>query len=128
MTAAKKQEELIKVIVDTPKGSRNKYRFELKEREFRLSKILPMGAVFPFDFGFIPGTKGGDGDPLDVLVLSEEPSFSGCRIECRLIGVIEAEQSGPDGKERNDRLIGVAAPVACICSDSTTIRSRRETA
>jgi inorganic pyrophosphatase len=70
---------------------------------------LPLGASFPYDFGFVPSTLGGDGDPLDVLLLMEEPAFVGCLVPTRLIGVIEAEQRERDGRaERNDRLIGVA--------------------
>ena len=65
--------------------------------------------MFPFDFGFFPDTKGDDGDPLDVLILSDEPTFPGCQIDCRLIGSIRAHQKDADGTEhRNDRLIAVA--------------------
>jgi inorganic pyrophosphatase len=70
---------------------------------------LPRGAVFPFDFGSIPGTIAEDGDPLDVLVLMDEPGFVGCLIEARLLGVIEAKQTEDGKTERNDRLIAVAA-------------------
>jgi inorganic pyrophosphatase len=76
---------------------------------FELGSVLPAGAVFPFDFGFVPGTKGDDGDPVDVLVLMDEPAFPGCLIRSRLIGVIEAEQVERDGTEvENHRLIAVA--------------------
>ncbi|HKQ53541.1 MAG TPA: inorganic diphosphatase, partial [Pyrinomonadaceae bacterium] len=68
------------------------------------------GAVFPFDFGFIPSTLGGDGDPLDVLLLMDEPAFPGCLVPSRVVAVIEAEQTERDGtRTRNDRLIAVAA-------------------
>ena len=97
------------VIIDTPKGSRNKYKFDDEHGIFKLSGVLPAGAVFPFDFGFVPSTMGGDGDPLDVLVLMDEPAFAGCVIEARLIGVIEAEQTEDGETARNDRLIAVAA-------------------
>lgn len=59
--------------------------------------------VFPYDFGLIPGTKGEDGDPLDAMVISEFDSFPGCRIECRLIGALLAEQKEKGTKIRNDR-------------------------
>ena len=62
----------LNVIIDTPKGSRNKYKYKEDPGIFTLSSILPVGAEFPFDFGYIPGTVGGDGDPLDVLVLMDE--------------------------------------------------------
>jgi len=76
---------------------------------YKLKTVLPKGAVFPFDFGSVPGTVAEDGDPLDVLVLMEEPAFVGCLVEVRLLGVIEAEQTEDNQTERNDRLIGVAA-------------------
>jgi inorganic pyrophosphatase len=100
----------LNVIVDTPKGSRNKYSFDEELGVFKLSGVLAAGHVFPYDFGFIPGTLGGDGDPLDVLILMDEPAFVGCLIHVRLLGAIEAEQTERDGNTtRNDRLIGVAA-------------------
>jgi inorganic pyrophosphatase len=100
---------IVNVIIDTPKGSRNKYKFDEDLKMFKLRKVLPAGAVFPFNFGYIPFTKGGDGDPLDVLVLMDEPAFPGCLITTRLIGVIEAEQTEKDGKTgRNDRLLGIS--------------------
>jgi inorganic pyrophosphatase len=100
----------VNVIIETPKGSRNKFAFDPDKNVFTLKGVLPAGASFPFDFGFIPGTVGGDGDPLDVLVLMDEPAFAGCHVVVRLIGAIEADQTEKDGEtERNDRLIGVAA-------------------
>ena len=98
------------VVVDTPKGSRNKYEFDERLALFKLGGVLAVGHSFPFDFGFIPNTLGGDGDPLDVLVLLDEPAFVGCLIPARLIGVVEAEQTERDGETgRNDRLIAVAS-------------------
>jgi inorganic pyrophosphatase len=99
----------INVIVDTPQGSRNKFKYDEEKSLFKLGGVLPAGASFPFDFGFIPSTRGGDGDPLDVLVLMDEPAFPGCLITARLIGVIEANQTEEGKTERNDRLIAVAA-------------------
>jgi inorganic pyrophosphatase len=98
----------LNVIIETPKGSRNKFKYDEKLGLFKLSGVLPAGAVFPFDFGYIPATQGGDGDPLDVLVLMDEPAFAGCLVSARLIGVIEAEQTEDGKTERNDRLIAVA--------------------
>jgi len=97
------------VIIDTPKDSRNKYKFDEKLGLFKLGGVLPVGAFFPFDFGYVPNTRGGDGDPLDVLVLMDEPAFVGCLIPSRLIGVIAAEQTEEGKTEINDRLIAVAA-------------------
>lgn len=99
----------LNVIIDTPKGSRNKFSWDEKRQLFELSGMLPTGAVFPYDFGFIPNTRGGDGDPLDVLVLMDEPAFTGCLVRSHLLGVIEAEQTEKGETERNDRLIAVAA-------------------
>jgi len=97
------------VFIDTPKGSRNKYKYYTEYSLFTLSGVLPAGAVFPFDFGYIPSTEGGDGDPLDVLVLMDEPAFVGCLVPSRLLGVIEADQTEDGKTTRNDRLIAVAA-------------------
>ena len=103
-------EEELNVVIETPKGSRNKYEYDEKLGLFKLGGVLTLGASFPFDFGFVPSTLGGDGDPLDVLVLMDEPAFAGCLVRTRLVGVVEAEQTERDGETtRNDRLIGVAA-------------------
>jgi inorganic pyrophosphatase len=99
----------IHVVIDTPRGSRNKVKWDARLGLFKLSHVLTAGAVFPFDFGFVPGTHAADGDSLDVLVLADEPFFPGCLVMARLVGVIEAEQT-QDGKTfRNDRLLAVAA-------------------
>lgn len=98
----------LNVLIETPKGSRNKFKYDERRGLFKLSGLLPLGAVFPFDFGFIPSTLGGDGDPLDVLILMDEPAFPGCLIPARLIGVIEADQTEDGKTNRNDRLIAVA--------------------
>jgi inorganic pyrophosphatase len=100
----------VDVVVETPKGSAQKYNYVPKTPFFKLSKILPAGMVFPYDFGFIPKTEGEDGDPLDVIVISEFNSFPGVIIKCRIIGGIKAEQSKEEGSKdliRNDRFIAV---------------------
>ena len=99
--------EEIKVIIETPKGSRNKYAFDQEESVFALKKVLPSGMAFPYDFGFVPSTLAEDGDPVDVLVLMDEPAFPGCLLKCRLIGVIQGEQGKGKKSERNDRLVAV---------------------
>ena len=100
----------IHAIVETPKGSRNKFDFDPQTGLFELGSAMPAGVEFPFEFGFIPGTLGEDGDPLDLLILMDAPTFVGCVVKARLIGVIEAKQKEKDGsEERNDRLIAVAA-------------------
>jgi len=99
----------VTVVIETPKGSRNKISYDEESNVFKLSKVLPEGSVFPYDFGFLPSTRGGDGDPMDVLVLLDAPVPMGCVVAARLIGVIEAKQQDTDGhKEPNHRLIAVA--------------------
>lgn len=97
-----------RVIIETPKGSRNKFDYEPDANLFKLGGLLPEGMMFPFDFGFIPSTLAQDGDPLDIMVLMDAPAHVGCLIEVRIIGVIEAEQTEDGKTERNDRLLGVA--------------------
>lgn len=96
------------VIIETPKGHRNKFKYDEKIGVFKLNGVLPVGSSFPYDFGFVPSTRAQDGDPIDVLVLMDEPAFPGCIIDVRLLGVIEAEQTEEGKTTRNDRLIAVA--------------------
>ncbi len=100
----------VNAIVETPKGSRNKYNFQPETGLFFLKRVLPLGAFFPLDFGFIPQTLAPDGDPLDVLILADDPCAVGALLECRLLGIIEAEQQTPEHPKpfRNDRLVAVS--------------------
>jgi inorganic pyrophosphatase len=100
----------VDVVIETPKGSSQKYDYVPDTPFFKMSKILPPGMVFPYDFGFIPKTKGEDGDPLDVIVISEFKSFPGVIIKCRIIGGITADQSAEKRSKkmiRNDRFLAV---------------------
>jgi inorganic pyrophosphatase len=97
-----------RAIVETPKGSRNKFSYDRETRLFKLGGLLPQGMMFPFDFGFLPSTIGGDGDPLDVMVLMDAPAHVGCLLEVRIIGIITAEQTQDGETTHNDRLLGVA--------------------
>jgi inorganic pyrophosphatase len=100
--------QMLRVVIETPKGSRNKFAFNAKEHVFELKKVLPAGMAFPYDFGFVPCTEAEDGDPVDVLVLMDEPAFPGCVLTCRPIGVIQGEEVGKKKKKtRNDRIIAV---------------------
>jgi inorganic pyrophosphatase len=101
--------DCLTVVIETAKGSQNKCAFDPRLGGFVLKGVLPAGAVFPFDFGFIPSTLGDDGDPLDALVLMDAPAFAGCIVPSRLIGAIQAEQTEDGKTERNDRLVAVAA-------------------
>ena len=98
----------LNAIIESPRGSHVKFDYNPDLDVFELSYILPAGFVFPFEFGFIPSTLGEDGDPLDVLVLMDAPTFVGCYLVARPIGVIEAEQTQDNKTFRNDRLIGIA--------------------
>jgi len=98
---------LLRVVIETPKGSRNKFAFDSEQHIFELKKVLPAGMTFPYDFGFVPSTLSEDGDPVDVLVLMDEPAFPGCVLSCRPVGVIEGAQEDKKSKQRNDRIIAV---------------------
>jgi inorganic pyrophosphatase len=95
-------------IIETPKGRRNKFKYESDSGLYTLSRVLPQGFIFPFDFGFIPSTAADDGDPLDVIVLMDEPAHVGCILKIRLIGVMKLVQTEKGKKTQNDRLIGVS--------------------
>lgn len=99
--------QMLRVVIETPKGSRNKFAFNAEDHIFELKKVLPAGMAFPYDFGFVPSTQADDGDPVDVLVLMDEPAFPGCVLKCRPIGVIQGEQGDKKRKVRNDRIIAV---------------------
>lgn len=96
-------------VVETPKGCRTKYDYDPEHDIFALKSMLPVGQAFPLDFGFVPSTLCDDGDPLDVMILADEPGVAGTYVEIRLIGVIEIEEVEEGKKERNDRVLGVAA-------------------
>src|SRR5438270_8535606 len=104
----KRKKRECKAIIETPKGRRNKFDYDPKTRLFKLGGLLPEGLAFPFDFGFIPSTMADDGDPLDVMILMDEPAHVGCLLDVRIIGVIEAVEIENGKRTRNDRLIAVA--------------------
>ncbi len=101
-------EQTLQAVVETPRGSRNKYAYDHDLHTLVLKKVLPPGLFFPFDFGFFPSTLAPDGDPIDVLILMDEPAVPGCLVEVRLIGAILGEDRKPEGSSRNDRLLAVA--------------------
>ncbi len=105
-----REERECQAIIETPKGRRNKFKYESDSGLYTLSRVLPQGFIFPFDFGFIPSTAADDGDPLDVVVLMDEPAHVGCVLKIRLIGVIKLVQTEKGKKTENDRLIGVSVP------------------
>jgi inorganic pyrophosphatase len=97
---------LVRVVVDTPRGSANKLKYDETLGCFKLSRILPAGHVFPYDFGSVPRTRAADGDALDVLVLLDAPTAPGCLVSVRLIGGLAAKQTERRRSIRNDRLVG----------------------
>jgi inorganic pyrophosphatase len=97
---------LVHVVVDTPRGSHNKLKYDEELGCFKLARILPVGHVFPYDFGSVPGTRAADGDALDVLVLLDAPTFPGCLVTVELIGGIAARQTEQGKTIGNDRLVG----------------------
>lgn len=100
--------DVVQVIVETPAGSRNKFSFDVEQGIFAHKKTLPAGMTFPYDFGFLPQTIAPDGDPIDVLLLMDEPAYPGITVRGRLIGVIEGQQLDGKKKIRNDRLVVVS--------------------
>ena len=94
-------------VVETPRGSRAKLKFDSKLRAFTLSKPLLAGLTYPYDWGFIPSTKAPDGDPLDVLIIHDAATYPGLVLSCKPIGILEVEQIKKGKKERNDRLFAV---------------------
>jgi inorganic pyrophosphatase len=106
ITALNRTTQNVNVIIETPKGSRFKYVYTPKLGTFRIKRALPPGIVFPFNFGFIPSTRGADGDPLDIIIIHDEPMFTGCQIQARLLGMVKAEQTEKGRTMRHDRLVG----------------------
>jgi len=97
----------VEIIIETPKGSSNKYIWDEEREVVKFKKCMPLGFIFPFDFGMIPGTKAEDGDPVDVLLLMEEPVYPGTFIEVKIIAGLKATQKQASKKGRNDRLIAI---------------------
>lgn len=96
---------VVHAIIETPRDIRHKYAFQPKYGIFKLKQTIADGLQWPYDYGFIPHTLAQDGDPIDIVFLCEAPTFSGCLVEARVIGIIELEKNGV----RNDRI--VACPV-----------------
>ncbi len=88
--------EIIETLIEIPMGSRNKYEYDEKRRCIRLDRVLYASIHYPTDYGFIPETLAPDGDPLDVLVLAEEPVFPGCLVDARPLGVLHMRDQGED--------------------------------
>lgn len=98
----------IPVIIETPRHTAGKYVYDEKEKCCMLKKILPLGMYFPYDFGMIPNTLAEDGDPADAMIITENITYPGVHISCRLIGSLTAKQTENGKTIRNDRYITVA--------------------
>jgi inorganic pyrophosphatase len=95
----------IQMVVETPRGAGVKLKYEPTLEAFTVARALALGVTYPFDWGFVPGTTGEDGDPLDALAVHDNSTFPGVILPCRALGVIDVEQKGEDGREQNPRLI-----------------------
>jgi inorganic pyrophosphatase len=96
----------VQMIVETPRGAGVKLEYDPDRKLFTVSRALPLGLTYPFDWGFIPGTLSEDGDPVDALALHDAATFPGVLLPCRVLGVVDVEQnSKKGGREFNPRLI-----------------------
>ncbi|MBP2832441.1 inorganic diphosphatase [Aquimarina sp. U1-2] len=119
MSAATK--DSFDVLIEIPKGSRNKYEYDFEIKKIRYDRMIFSSMMYPADYGFIPETMALDGDPLDVLVLVTEPTFPGCVMEVKPIGVFHmADEKGPDEKII---CVPVSDPIASRLADLKEMNS-----
>jgi len=105
---ARSQHGSLRAVVESPRGSTVKLRFDPDLRAFALARLLPLGLSYPFDWGFVPGTLAADGDPIDIVVFNDRPSWPGLVLPCRALAVLELTQRSPTGKRiRNDRIVAM---------------------
>src|SRR3990167_998456 len=99
-----KSPEIVNVVIEIPKGSHNKYEYDENLDVIRLDRVLHSSVFYPTDYGFIPQTRSGDGDHLDVLLIISDSTFPGCVVSARPVGVLYME----DQKEKDEKIIAVA--------------------
>jgi inorganic pyrophosphatase len=104
-------DDVFHVVVEAPRGSTLKLKYEPRWEAMSISRPLPLGVTFPFDWGFVPSTKGADGDPLDAMLLWDVASYPGVVVTCRAIGVLYVEQNrksgDPSERIHNDRILAI---------------------
>jgi inorganic pyrophosphatase len=120
---------MLRVVVESPQGSRAKLKYDPAVGVFTFSRALPLGLVYPYDWGFVPGTRAADGDPVDAMIVSAAGTQPGVVVACRPLAVLYVEQNAKDGgRERNDRLIVVPVADARAPGDVTPrVRDELET-
>ena len=101
--------DTFRVVVESPREATIKLKFDPELQVMSLSRPLPVGLSYPFDWGFIPGTRAPDGDPIDAMLLWDTPSFPGVVFPCRAVGVVKVDQRRRTGRgrERNDRVLAL---------------------
>jgi inorganic pyrophosphatase len=113
------EDDVFHVVVEVPRGSTLKLKYESRWRVIAVSRPLPLGVSYPFDWGFVPATRAADGDPLDAMLLWDVASYPGVVIQCRAIGVMQVEQNKTNHDRskriRNDRIM--ALPLAARRED-----------
>ena len=128
--------DLFHVVVESPRGSNLKLKYEPRWDAMSISRPLPLGVSFPFDWGFVPSTQAADGDPLDALVLWDVASYPGVVLRCRAVGVLYVEQNRANhdrsARIRNDRILAIPEEArrerAVVDVDALTPRLRDELA
>jgi inorganic pyrophosphatase len=104
-------DDVFHVVVEVPRGSTLKLKYEPRWEALSVSRPLPLGITYPFDWGFVPSTRAADGDPLDAMLLWDTQSYPGVVVPCRAIGVLRIEQNrinhNPSDRIRNDRIMAM---------------------
>lgn len=100
----------VHVVIESPRGSHVKLKYAPQLGTFVLSRPLALGVTYPYDWGFVPGTRGEDGDPIDAMVLLDTATFPGVVVACCPLALLEVEQNArTGGRQRNDRIIAAPA-------------------
>jgi len=101
-------DKALHVVVEAPKGSTVKLAYDPDLRTFRVSRGFPLGVSYPYDWGFIPGTRAADGDPVDALVLHAAATHPGVVLPCKVLGMVEVRENGKNGgRQTNNRIIAM---------------------